>query len=139
MTRISKMFEILEEYISLRQNIYGAIQAQNSPLVAELNARKHLLINVLFSYLSIREHDHFQTNIQKIISGVSEGCKSQDMKNYISLGHKQPYFSCLEKQKNDIKNFIEENLVKSVTLIETDDGFIICNGEFYHGVCHEYL
>ena len=137
MSRKVKMLEILEKYISIRKNIYSALQERNSSSLDSLNSQKHELVSKLFSFLSDREYGFFKDKIQQLISGISKNCQLEDMKNYISYGEQGKYFGCLEEQKKSIAKFIEENLVKSVTLVETEDGVMMCNGEFYHGVCHD--
>ena len=89
--------------------------------------------------LNHREYDVFAEGFQEIIGMVGAkipGCSTQEMGVYMKNANSDAYFNCLELQKNALIELADDVIRPVTTILDTEDGIIVCNGLYLDGICY---
>ncbi len=135
MSREDKIKKLVAQYIDVREKVYHSITTEGlSSNSRSLNQEKKGLEKTILDSLNHREYDVFAKGFQEII-GMSgsriPGCSTQEMGVYLKNSNSVAYLNCLNLQKNALIELVDEVVRPLVTIVDAEDGIIVCNG-----ICH---
>lgn len=139
MSRKAKIEAVINEYINVRKDIFTAIQNSQgvSPTVSRLNAKKQELVQTAFNLLSEKEQVLIYNGFAEIIENKIPGCSAKEMKSYLTQSQTENYFNCLELQKTEIKNLFTHEIFSRTTIVDLEDGILVCSGGYHNGECYQ--
>lgn len=115
--RKNEIKTLLDAYVDTRKHIYTSIQERDGALTKELNSKKHVLVNEIFSLIGAREHDSFYKSFTGIVGSKIAECSVEDMKNYITASKRDKYFQCLDLQKTSLHEAVDQNVGSRTTIV----------------------
>ena len=140
MSRKDEIKELVGRYVDTRVSIYHSIQKEGlSTSTQVLNQEKKELNKKIFDLVNDREFEVFTKGFQQAIGMVDSkisGCSTHEMGIYIKNANSATYFNCLNLQKNALIKLVDDIVHPIVTLVDMEDGIIICSGIYHDGVCH---
>ena len=136
MSKKSEIKELISDYMEVRKSIYNSLQALDESSRIKLNTKKHDLTQEMLNLVNDREYEQFAKSFQTIIRTKIAGCTAKDMEGYIRSDIQNKYFNCLELQRVELENLVDQTIRSKVTILDLEDGIGFCNGEVHNGICY---
>ena len=140
MSKQDNIKELIKKYMDARVAIYDSIQKQGTSSATEtLNQKKKDLSQEILDSVNDREYNAFAKGFQEAIGMVGSkipGCSTKEMGTYLKNANGDTYFNCLLLQENALIELVDNVIRPRVTLVDAEDGIIVCNGLYHDGICH---